>query len=194
VSARDEVLARLFAQRVDAVELPELDGEWTRYADPRERFRVAVGEAAGSVVCVGPDARLQEVVAELGVVRAARTVCSFSSIVAGNRELPALPHDFRDVDVVITPGLFGVAENGAVWIDESMVPLRAGLWLAQHLVVLLPIGEIVDNMHQAYERLGLSEAASGFGCFIAGPSKTADIEQLLVIGAHGPRSLTIVEY
>lgn len=194
MSAREDVLARLFAQRVEDVELPELEGEWTRYADPRERFRTAVNEAAGSVVSVGPDARLQEVVANLDAVRAARSVCSFSSIVAGNRELPTLPQDFRDVDVVLTPASFGVAENGAVWIDESMVPLRAGLWLAQHLVVLLPMGEIVDNMHQAYERLGLAERASGFGCFIAGPSKTADIEQLLVIGAHGPRSLTIVEY
>jgi L-lactate dehydrogenase complex protein LldG len=194
VNARDDVLARLSAQRVEPVALPELEGEWTRYADPRERFRIAVGEAAGSIVSVGPDARLQEVVADLGVVRAARTVCSFSSIVAGNRELPTVPHDFRDVDVVITPAAFGVAENGAVWIDESMVPLRAGLWLAQHLVVLLPIGELVDNMHQAYERLGLGVDTSGFGCFIAGPSKTADIEQLLVIGAHGPRSLTLVEY
>jgi L-lactate dehydrogenase complex protein LldG len=194
VSARDEVLARLRSQRVEPVALPELDGEWTRYPDPRERFRLAVGEAAGNVVSVGPDARLQEVVADLPAVRAAKTICSFSSIVPHNRELPALPHDFRDVDVVITPASFGVAENGAVWVDESMVPVRAGLWLAQHLVVLLPIGEIVDNMHQAYERLGLGAAANGFGCFIAGPSKTADIEQLLVIGAHGPRSLTIVEY
>jgi L-lactate dehydrogenase complex protein LldG len=194
VSARDEILARLQAQRVEPVALPELDGEWTRYADPRERFRVAVSEAAGSVVSVGPETRLQELIAELPVVRSARTVCSFSSTVAGNCELPVAPHDFRDIDVVVTPALFGVAENGAVWVDEALAPIRAGLWLAQHLVVLLPMGELVDNMHQAYERLGPQLGAGGFGCFIAGPSKTADIEQLLVIGAHGPRSLTIVEY
>lgn len=194
MTAREEVLARLFAQRVEPVALPELDGDWTRYADPRERFRVAVGEAAGSVVCVGAGARLQEVVAGLDVVRSARVVSSFSPIVVGNRDLPSEPHAFDDVDVLIAPAWFGVAENGAVWLDESVVPIRAGLWLAQHLVVLLPIGEIVDNMHQAYERLGQGLGASGFGCFIAGPSKTADIEQLLVIGAHGPRSLTIVEY
>lgn len=194
MSARDELLARLSAQRVEPVALPELDGDWTRYPDARERFRVAVGEAAGSVVSVGAGAGLPEVVAGLDVVRSARVVCSFSPIVTGNRDLPSEPHAFRDVDVVIAPAQFGVAENGAVWIDESVVSLRAGLWLAQHLVMLLPIGEIVDNMHQAYERLGLGSAAKGFGCFIAGPSKTADIEQLLVIGAHGPRSLTIVEY
>jgi L-lactate dehydrogenase complex protein LldG len=60
--------------------------------------------------------------------------------------------------------------------------------------VLLPQGEIVDNMHQAYARIGSALSQSAFGCFMSGPSKTADIEQALVVGAHGPRSLTIVEY
>lgn len=194
MSARDEILARLSSQRLEAVDLPDLAGDWVRYADPRERFRIAVGEAAGSVVSVGAGGGLLEVVAGLEVVRSARSCCSFSPIVAGNRDLPSEPHGFQDVDLVIAPAQFGVAENGAVWIDEAAVPIRAALWLAQHLLVLLPLGEIVDNLHQAYERLEPGLGAGGFGCFVAGPSKTADIEQHLVIGAHGPRSLTIVEY
>lgn len=194
MSARNEVLARLRAQRIEPLPLPELRGDWIRYSDPRERFRTAVTEAAGSVVSVGAGASLPDVVANLDVVRGAGSCCSFSAIVSGNSDMPGDPHAFRDVDVVIAPAEFGVAENGALWVDEAAVPLRAALWLAEHLVLLLPIGELVDNLHQAYERLGSTPAQRGFGCFIAGPSKTADIEQLLVIGAHGPRSLTIVEY
>jgi L-lactate dehydrogenase complex protein LldG len=194
VNAREAVLARLASQSVEAVELPAIDGEWTRYPDPRERFRTAVAEAAGSVVSVGIGASLQTVVDELDVVRAAATRCSLTPMVAGNSEVPSEPHGFADVDVLIVPAQFGVAENGAVWIDQAAAPVRAGLFLTQHLIVLLPIGEIVDNLHQAYERLGKAFAASGFGCFMSGPSKTADIEQALVVGAHGARTLTVIEY
>jgi L-lactate dehydrogenase complex protein LldG len=194
VNAREAVLARLASQSVEAVELPPLDGEWIRYPDPRERFREAVAEAAGSVLSVGIGASLQAVVDELEVVRSAAVRCSLTPMVTGNAETPHEPHAFAGVDVLIVPAQFGVAENGAVWIDQAAAPLRAALFLTQHLVVLLPIGEIVDNLHQAYERLGTGFAANGFGCFMSGPSKTADIEQALVIGAHGARSLTIVEF
>jgi L-lactate dehydrogenase complex protein LldG len=194
VNARDELLGKLRAQRVEQVELPALEGNFIRYADPRERFRAALAEAAGAVVSVGIGSTLQEVVAGLDVVRAAQRCVSLSPAVAANSNAPELPHDFRDIDVLVVPARFGVAENGAVWIEGSAAPVRAALYLAQHLVVLLPHGEIVDNLHQAYQRLGSALAENAFGCFMSGPSKTADIEQALVVGAHGPRSLTVVEY
>lgn len=194
MNARDAVLARLRARPVEPVALPALEGDWLRHPDPRERFRAAVAEAAGTVLTVGIGAALPEVVAGLDVVRSARRCCSFVSMVAGTMEAPAEPHAYADVDVVIAPAEFGVAENGAVWLDGARVPVRSALFLAQHLIVLLPQGEVVDNMHQAYERLGVAAGKTGYGCFIAGPSKTADIEQELVVGAHGPRSLTIIEY
>lgn len=194
MSARDEVLARLRSQSLPAAALPSLEGDWTRYPDPRARFHATLAEASGSVVTVGGDSTLGAVVSGLEVVRSARVCCSFSPFVAGTRDVPGEPHELCDVDVVIAPAQFGVAENGAVWISGASVPSRAALYLASHLVLLLPIGEVVDNLHQAYERLGPELAAGGFGCFMSGPSKTADIEQALVIGAHGPRSLIVVEY
>jgi L-lactate dehydrogenase complex protein LldG len=93
------------------------------------------------------------------------------------------------VDFAIMPGVFGVAENAAIWVTDRELPLRVLYFIVQHLALVIPADSIVDNMHQAYERLSFARAE--FGAFIAGPSKTADIEQALVIGAHGPRSLTV---
>jgi len=108
------------------------------------------------------------------------------------------PHDLEAVDVAILPGQFGVAENGAVWTTDGNISFRVLYFLCQHLVLVVPAAAIVDNMHAAYERIAATQgngvrpfAEPEFGVFISGPSKTADIEQQLVIGAHGPRSLTV---
>jgi L-lactate dehydrogenase complex protein LldG len=93
-----------------------------------------------------------------------------------------------EVEVLEIDGEFGVAENGAIWLSEDALPHRVAPFICQHLVI--NVSEIVPTMHAAYARLG--EVKSGFGLFLAGPSKTADIEQSLVIGAHGARSLTVV--
>jgi L-lactate dehydrogenase complex protein LldG len=93
-----------------------------------------------------------------------------------------------DVEVLEIDGEFGVAENGAIWLTEDALPHRVAPFICQHLVI--NVKKIVPHMHAAYEELG--KVNSGFGLFLSGPSKTADIEQSLVIGAHGARSLTIV--
>ena len=93
-----------------------------------------------------------------------------------------------EIQVLEIDGEFGVAENGAIWLTEDAFPHRVAPFICQHLVI--HVKKIVPHMHAAYEELGNMNA--GFGLFLAGPSKTADIEQSLVIGAHGARSLTIV--
>jgi L-lactate dehydrogenase complex protein LldG len=99
------------------------------------------------------------------------------------------PHELEDVDMAIAPGEFAVAENGAVWVTDRQVRQRAIFFIPQHLALVVPREQLVHNMHEAYRRLAFD--GPGFGVFISGPSKTADIEQSLVIGAHGPRSLTV---
>ena len=86
-------------------------------------------------------------------------------------------------DVAIT------AENGAVWIEQD-VKQRAIYFIAEKLVILLNKNKIVNNMHEAYKLIDTGEY--GFGTFISGPSKTADIEQALVMGAHGARDVMVV--
>jgi L-lactate dehydrogenase complex protein LldG len=193
MSSRERVLAALRAQTLPRVALPELAGPWIEYPDLLEQFRAALARAAGSALLAPPGA-LRAAVAALPEVRRAQRCCSLAPEVPGNVPAPSSPHACADVDVLIVEAAFGVAENGAVWLDERTVPVRAGLFLTQHLVVLLERRRLVPHLHAAYERLGTDAGRAGYGCFISGPSKTADIEQALVVGAHGPRSLTVVLY
>ena len=99
------------------------------------------------------------------------------------------PHDLELVNLAILPGRLGVGENGAVWLTEAEAGHRVLPFITQHLALVLPQSGLVATMHEAYEHIQVDE--KGFGVFIAGPSKTADIEQSLVIGAHGARSLVV---
>ena len=109
------------------------------------------------------------------------------------------PHTLENIELAVLPAHFGVAENGAVWITEDQMIHRALPFITQHLALVIEAKNIVANMHDAYDRIAALESGeedfpaggSGFGTFIAGPSKTADIEQSLVLGAHGPRSMTV---
>ena len=93
------------------------------------------------------------------------------------------PYDLKDIDIAIVEGSFGVAENGAVWCDDKDIEFRAIFFITKTLIVLLKKENILKDMHEAYEKIDLN--AGNFGIFISGPSKTADIEQSLVMGAHG---------
>ena len=104
---------------------------------------------------------------------------------------PDAPRERLDrIGLAVVPARFGVAENGAVWVDERDLPHRAVPFIAERLAVVLPRREIVADLHAAYRRL--RPPLPGYGVFIAGPSKTADIEQALVVGAQGPKSLVVL--
>jgi L-lactate dehydrogenase complex protein LldG len=129
---------------------------------------------------------------ELAFYTAARQVVSLvSGVGRASLDIRALPdpHGLKDLDVAILPGDFAVAENGAVWLDGRSLHHRAVFVITDHLVLVVGAGEVVANMHEAYARLEGRERA--YGLFISGPSKTADIEQALVIGAQGARSCTV---
>ena len=96
----------------------------------------------------------------------------------------------QDVEVAIVKAKLAVAENGAIWVTEDDLKIRVLPFICENLVAIVEAHDIVANMHEAYEVIG--SADYGFGVFIAGPSKTADIEQSLVLGAHGPKSMTVL--
>jgi L-lactate dehydrogenase complex protein LldG len=121
----------------------------------------------------------------------AKVICSAVPEIVGTRRVEKVrdPHELADVDVGVVRAQFGVAENGAIWLTQEDLVVDALAVLSQHLIVLLDPKQIVPDMHEAYRRVRLNETA--FGCFMMGPSATADVEATLVHGAQGARSLNI---
>lgn len=106
-----------------------------------------------------------------------------------NPDTIASAADLNGTDVGIIQGELGVAENGCVWIPQTMKE-RAVCFISEELVILLDKNNIVSNMHEAYKRIQMPHY--GYGVFISGPSKTADIEQALVMGAQAARGVTVI--
>ena len=173
------------------------DGDWIRYEDRLERFAEALEAVGGRCVVAEGVEQLNERLGQLPAYAQANKVCScVEGVGRSNVALDAVddPHDLEDVDFAILPGEFGVVENGAVWMTDAALKHRVICFIPQHIALVIraaadPNDVLVDNMHEAYKRISFN--GPGFGLFMSGPSKTADIEQSLVIGAHGPRSLTV---
>ena len=123
---------------------------------------------------------------------ASRIASVVPEVAAGNIDASTIddPHALASLDWVIARGEFIVAENGAIWVDGASLPHRVMLFIPQYLAIVVSRSQVVHHMHQAYERIGHPRA--GFGVFVSGPSKTADIEQSLVLGAHGCRTLQVI--
>jgi L-lactate dehydrogenase complex protein LldG len=139
-------------------------------------------------------------VADAGAARAkvkelfpdAKVVCSAVPEVPGTRQITEVhdPHDLNDVDVGIISSPLGVAEAGAIWLTQKELVVDALAVLSQHLIILLDPAAIVQTMHDAYNQIEMT--ASPYGVFLAGPSATGDIEGIMVRGAQGARSLTVL--
>ncbi len=192
MASRSEILDAVRRLHKPAADLPALDADWITYPDRIRQFAETLHGVGGLCLEVGDEQQLRDELNRLDQVKSAKKTCSLiSNLLTGGVDLAAVadPHDLEDIDVAVVPGQFGVAENAAIWVTDESLRHRAILFIPQHLVLVVKRDEVLDNMHQAYERLRFE--GRGFGVFISGPSKTADIEQSLVIGAHGPRSLTV---
>jgi L-lactate dehydrogenase complex protein LldG len=121
-----------------------------------------------------------------------KVICSATPEVPGSRRIQDVrnPHELNDVEVGLVRSPLGVAETGAIWLTDADLVVNALGVLSQHLVVLLAPTAIIDTIQEAYEQIDL--AASPYGLFMAGPSATADIEGVIVHGAQGARSLTVL--
>ena len=122
----------------------------------------------------------------------AKIVCSVVPEIAGNRDIVSVskPQDLADVDFAIVRAAFAVAETGSVLLSDTALRVNAGAYLAQHLIVLLDPTDILVNLHYAYRRPEFRDRH--YASFHTGPSATADIEGVLIHGAQGVRSLSVL--
>lgn len=197
-NSRQAILDRLATGKIDHTPLPDIYGEGTISAqaigfdDPAHQFVQAVAAAGGTCIEVADPGQVSERLQEIETYQQAQNICSVGvDEVNGNVVMNDVQdaHDLSNLDFLIAWADLGVAENGALWVPGNALRHRAGLFITQHLALLVRRDAIYSNMHQAYQHV--APEPSSFGVFIAGPSKTADIEQSLVLGAHGCRTLTV---
>jgi L-lactate dehydrogenase complex protein LldG len=185
MSSRDKILAAIKQNQPEAAPLPSLAGLAGSMPGTLDAYRKVLEALGGQLVEVADEGEIPALLEQQHPGLRRIIYASASQREWANED----PHLLQDVDIAVVPGQWGIAENGAIWLTEQEMAVRVLPFICQHLAIVLPRHRILPTMHDAYEKIGAPE--TGFGVFIAGPSKTADIEQSLVLGAHGAKSLTV---
>lgn len=189
MGAREKMLQQIKNNKPAETALPVKVNFVSDYENTEAKFVETLASVYTEVIVASSNAELKSMVEEMykGIVNRATTIPALSDWADFSLKT-ADPHDLELIEIAVLQAEFGVAENGAVWISDNHLPHRALPFITQNLAFVIPRNKLVNNMHDAYQILA---DTTGWGCFISGPSKTADIEQSLVIGAHGARSLVV---
>ena len=190
MSSREKILSQIKTNQPDYQELTVEFKFETVYENLYEKFAEILSFVGGKALEVSS---YEEIINDIrehyqDVTNIATTISELSEMADFSLNV-ADPHDLEMLNLAIIEGDFAVAENAAIWVSEKQLPHRALPMITQYLAIVIHKSDILTNMHRAYERVKVNE--TGFGTFISGPSKTADIEQSLVIGAHGARGLMV---
>jgi len=188
MGSREKILDNISRHKSELKHLPDQKKPGQDPTDAAMKFSSVLQQIGGKAVEIKNWNSLKDYIDQhyKGMLRIVSTVSQLPWTVD---KLSDDPHTFEDVDLAILQGHFGVAENAAVWITDELMGDRALPFIAQNLALVIKKNSIVPTLHQAYEKI--DSQVYNFGTFIAGPSKTADIEQSLVLGAHGPKSMVV---
>ena len=186
---KEELLGKLRRNTIHQFDMPEASIDGIKYENTIEQF-IETSHKVGSEVI---EAKAGEDLNEL-IRKAYPEAQVLASNVKGikvdlNPDMVSEAQDLNGTDVGIVEGDIAAAENGCVWVPQTMKE-RVVCFVSENLVILVHRDKIVNNMHEAYRRIHMTEY--GYGCFISGPSKTADIEQALVMGAQAARGVTVI--
>ena len=190
---KDDILKKYRANVREKFDMPDLsDIKAITYPNPLVQFVKMTEMVGGQVIEVDPGRDINVLIKEL--FPDAKEIASNLpeiTIATRNPDTIGRARDLNGTDVGIIRGKFGVAENACIWIPQTMKE-KAVCFISENLIILLPKSQIVNNMHEAYKRIELDKEYDGYGTCISGPSKTADIAQVLVMGAQAARSATIL--
>jgi len=193
MSNKDDILKRYRANVREKYDMPDLsDIKATTYPNPLVQFVKMTEMVGGQVIEVDPGRDINVLIKEL--FPDAKEIASNLpeiTIATRNPDTVGRARDLNGTDIGIIRGKFGVAENACIWIPQTMKE-KAVCFISENLIILLPKSQIVNNMHEAYKRIEFDNEYDGYGTFISGPSKTADIAQVLVMGAQAARSATVL--
>jgi L-lactate dehydrogenase complex protein LldG len=193
MSSKEDILSKYRKNIQQKYDMPSLDDiKAITYPDPLVQFITMTESVGGHVIEVKEGQNVNDIIK--GLFPEAKEIASnLPEITIATRDPDNVgrARDLNGTDVGIIRGKFGVAENACVWIPQTMKE-KAVCFISENLIILLPKSQIVNNMHEAYKRIEFDETYDGYGTFISGPSKTADIAQVLVMGAQAARSATIL--
>ena len=193
MSNKDDILKKYRANVREKFDMPDLsDIKATTYPNPLVQFVKMTEMVGGQVIEVDPGRDINVLIKEL--FPDAKEIASNLpeiTIATRNPDTVGRARDLNGTNVGVIRGKFGVAENACIWIPQTMKE-KAICFISENLIILLPKSQIVNNMHEAYKRIEFDKEYDGYGTFISGPSKTADIAQVLVMGAQAARSATVL--
>ena len=193
MSSKEDILKKYKANIREQYDMPDLsDIKAITYPDPLLQFMNMTKSVGGNAIEVEQGRDINVLIREL--YPDAKEIASNLpeiTIATRNPDNVGRARDLNGTDVGIIRGKFGVAENACIWIPQQMKE-KAVYFISENLVILLPKSQIVNNMHEAYKRIEFDKTYDGYGTFISGPSKTADIAQVLVMGAQAARSVTVL--
>jgi L-lactate dehydrogenase complex protein LldG len=190
MSSRNAILDSLRAAQRTPATLPDVPMFDAGLPPALDRFKETLAQMGGIWTEMPADGGIDALIQ--AHFPDAQVICSAVPEVAGTRRIEDVldPHELNDVDVGIVRPRFAVAETGSIWLSEAQYQVNALGYLSQHLVALLDPADIVGNLHHAYHRSEFF--AANYAVLMSGPSATADIEGVLIHGAQGIRSLTVI--
>ncbi|KGO93605.1 LutC/YkgG family protein [Flavobacterium subsaxonicum] len=194
MSSKNDILAAIAANKPDPQPLPI--GLYTPESgyNLTNRFIENVTLIGGAVHQISIISEIEQFISThfpsaIRIITNNKSLKNVGTLLLNNDLDKQIPHELENVDLTILDAPFGVAENGAIWITDELLHHRVLPFITQHLILIIKESSIVASLQQAYSMINNQDY--GYGVFISGPSKTADIEQSLVIGAHGSRSLDV---